>query len=204
MAQETPGKGLAKLGKKDAAYVAAILALAAVLAFGFFQGMLAAGSQQKVLAGIEGVYRNLTESDVEIVQVKDEGYLYRILLRLRLPEGDALREVYSTKDGRFFSEAGNVIELSSFVPRLEGEKRFAECLRAKEFFVLGQKSQPETVQQLLVIGNFANKVFVECSGANLQACLQIGISEIPTVLYDKMNYTGVKDRAWIEDLTGCK
>jgi hypothetical protein len=204
-------KAPVKLAKKDVVYVGVILVLAVVLAFTLLQNMIASSSQQsvlnaqqKVLDNVQNVYKNLTESNVEVVSVKDEGYLYRILLRLKLPEGDALREVYATKDGKYFSEAGNVIEVSSFMERLDSERSFANCLKARGFVVVGQKSEPNTVQQLLTIGNFANRVYFECSGENLQACQQIGIQAIPTIFYNKMNYTGVKSREWIESLTGCK
>lgn len=196
-----------KVAKKDAVYIGVILVLAVVLALTFLQSTIASSSQQtqqKVLASVENVYRNLTESGVEVVSTKDEGYLYRILLRLKLPEGDVLREVYATKDGRYFSESGNVIEVSSFMDKLDKEKNFADCLKARGLVVVGQKSEPNTLQQLMVIGNFANRVYFECSGDNLQICQQSGIQMIPTIIYNKMNYTGVKNKEWLQSLTGCK
>lgn len=195
---------LRKAERKDMVYIVIILVLAAILAFSFLQNTLISSSQQKVLENIGEAYELLTESDVEVLNVKDEGYLYRILLRLKITGGDVLREVYATKDGRFYSEAGNVIEVSGFMDMLSKEKGFAECLGSKGFIVFGQKSEPSTLQQLLEIGNFANRVYVDCVGANLQACQQLGIQQIPTIVYNRMNYTGVKTRGWIESLTGCK
>jgi hypothetical protein len=195
---------LKKLSKRDAVFVGIILVMAAVLAFTLFQGAIASSSQQKVLNNVESVYRNLTESGVEVVSVKDEGSLYRILVRLKLPAGDALREVFASKDGKYLAEAGNVIEVSSFIERLDSERGFADCLKAKGLVVAGQKSEPNTAQQLLVIGNFANRVYVDCSGTNLQACQQMGINEIPVIFYNNLNYTGVKSKEWLQSLTGCK
>ncbi len=193
-----------KLVKKDAIYIGIIIVLAAALVSMLLQNTLIAGSQQKVLDKVVETYKMLTESDAEVLSTKDEGSLYKLLLRLKLPEGDVLKEVYATKDGRYFSESGNIIDISDFMARLEKEKNFAECLKLKGLLVLGQKSEPNTLQQLLIIGNFANKVYVDCVGANLQACQQIGIQEIPTIIYNRMNYTGIKERVWIEGLTGCK
>lgn len=190
--------------KKDAVYIGVIIVLAVVLAFMLLQNTFASSSQKGVTDSVENVYEMLTEGDAEILTVTDEGSVYRVLMRLKLDTGDVLREVYATKDGRFFSEAGNFIEVSGFMERLEREKSFAECLSGKGFLVLGQSSEPNTVQQLLVIGNFANKVYVDCTGANLQACQQIGIERIPTTLYQQQNYTGIKTREWIESLTGCE
>jgi len=190
--------------KKDMVYIGIILVLVVILAFMFLQNTIIAGSQKQVLDSVENVYKMLTESEVEVLSVKDEGYVYRILLRLKLREGDMLREIYATKDGRFFSETGNVMEVSNMMARLESEKNFAECLRSKGLIVFGQKSEPNTLQQLLIIGNFANKVYVDCVGANLQACQQLGIQTIPTIVHNDMSYTGVKSLEWLESLTGCE
>ena len=195
---------LRKTERKDIIYIGIILVLAAILAYSFLQNTLISSSQQKVLKDIGKAYELLTENEVEVLNVKDEGYVYKILLRLKITGGDVIREIYATKDGRFFSEAGNVIEVSSFMERLSREKGFAECLKTKGFIVFGQKSEPNTLQQLLEIGNFANRIYVDCVGANLEACVQLGISEIPTIVYNQMNYTGMKTRAWVESLTGCE
>ena len=192
-----------KFSRKDVGYIAIILVLTVVLAFTFFQNSLTASSQQNVTANVESVYRNLTESGVEVVSVKDAGYLYDILLRLKLPEGDALREVYATKDGKYLSESGNVIEVTSFIERLGNERTFADCLKAKGLIVVGQKSDPATIQQLLAIGNFANRVYFDCTGTNLQICQQQGIEVVPTLFFNGLNYTGAKSREWISSLTGC-
>ena len=193
-----------KLAKREIVYIIVIAVLAVSLTFTYFQDIIVSGSQEKAVNNVENVYSMLTESEVEILSVTDAGYLYKILLRLKLPGGDALREVYVTKDGKYFSESGNVMDVSGTMERLSREKDFAECLRAKGFLVFGQKSEPNTVQQLMIIGNYANKVYVDCVGANLQACQQLGIRTIPTIVYNRMNYTGVKTRQWIETLTGCK
>jgi len=188
--------------RKDIFYICIILILVIALASILLQNTLTASSQKYVLDRMEGVYRMLTESDVEVVSVRDEGYVYKILIRLKLKTGDVIKELYATKDGKFFSE--NVMDVSDTMKRLEREKDFAECLRAKGFLIFGQKNEPNTLQQLLAIGNYANKVYVDCVGANLQACQQLGIKTIPTIVYNRMNYTGVKTRQWIETLTGCK
>jgi hypothetical protein len=189
---------------KDLVYTGIIVVLIIIIGFMFLQNTLITGSQKQVTDSVESLYETLTESDVEVLTVKDEGYVYKILLRLKIPGGDALREVYATKDGRFFSESGNFMEVSDIMAKLEREKDFAECLSSKGLLVFGQKSEPNTVQQLLEIGNFANKVYVDCVGANLEACVQLGIKEIPTIVYNQMNYTGLRQRAWIESLTGCE
>lgn len=193
-----------KFERKEMFYIGVIIVLVVVIAFMLFQNTLVTGSQKQVMDSVEDVYELLTESDAEILSAKDEGHVYKILIRLRLATGDVIREIYATKDGKFISEAGNVIEVSGFMDRLERERDFAECLRTKEFILFGQGSEPNTLQQLLMIGNFANRVYVDCVGANLQACQQLGIQEIPSIVYQKNVYTGVKSVEWIESLTGCE
>jgi hypothetical protein len=190
--------------RKEIIYIGIILVLAVMLAFMFLQNTLIAGSQRQALENVESVYRMLTESEVEVLSVKDEGYVYKLIIRLKLAEGDVLREIYVTKDGKFLSEAGNVMEVSVLTERLGKEKGFAECLKEKGMILFGQGSEPNTLQQLLIIGNFANRIYVDCVGANLQACQQLGIQEIPSIVYQNNVYTGVKSAEWIEGLTGCE
>lgn len=191
-----------KPAKRDILYIGVIVVLALVLAFMFLEKTITLGSQKQALDTVENVYRMLTDSDVEVLSVKDEGYVYKMLVRLKLRDGDVIRELYVTKDGRFLTE--NIMDVPETVTRLGKEKNFTECLKARGFIVFGQKSEPNTLQQLSTIGNYANKVYVDCTGANLQACQRLGIKEIPSIVYNNKVYTGVKSLEWIESLTGCK
>ena len=191
-----------KFERKEMVYIGIIVVLVIVLAFMFLQNTITLGSQKKALDSVEGVYKMLTESEVEVLSVKDEGYVYRLLIRLKLRDGDVIRELYVTKDGKFLTE--NIMDVPETMTRLGKEKDFAECLSSKGLIIFGQKSEPNTLQQLLVIGNYANKIYVDCTEANLQACQQLGIKEIPSIVYNNQIYTGVKSLEWIESLSGCK
>jgi hypothetical protein len=96
-----------------------------------------------------------------------------------------------------------VIEVTSFIERLGNERTFADCLKAKGLIVAGNKSDQATIYQLQAIGNFANRVYFDCTGTNLQICQQQGIEVVPTLFYNGLNYTGAKSREWISSLTGC-
>ena len=188
--------------RKEMVYIGVIVVLVVVLAFMFLQNTITLGSQKQALDSAEGVYKMLTESEVEVLSVKDEGYVYRLLIRLKLRDGDVIRELYVTKDGKFLTE--NIMDVPETMTRLGKEKDFAECLSSKGLIIFGQKSEPNTLQQLLVIGNYANKIYVDCTEANLQACQQLGIKEIPSIVYNNQIYTGVKSLEWVESLSGCK
>ncbi|MEM5871720.1 MAG: hypothetical protein QW051_02495 [Candidatus Aenigmatarchaeota archaeon] len=193
-----------KIGKKDLIYILIIIILCIGLVYSIFQTTIKTSSQKQVFDSIKSVYEKLTESEVEVLSSSDEGNLYKLLLRLKLPTGDVLREVYITKDASYISEAQNVFKVSDLSERLDRERNFTECLRSRNFIVFGQSSEPNTIQQLLIIGNYAKKIYVDCVDANLQVCQQLNITQVPTMFYQGKTYVGVKTREWIESLTGCK
>jgi len=190
------------LGRKDVIYLLIISILIVFFILSHIQNFMESKSKEESVEKLKNLYRMLTERGVEVLNVKDEGNLYRVILRLKLNTGDVLKDVYVTKDGKFFSE--NIMNITNFEKTLIRQKNFTECLKSKGVLIFGQKNEPNTMQQLLILGNYANKIFVDCSGANLQICQRLGIETIPTILYNNMNYTGVKSIAWFETLTGCR
>jgi hypothetical protein len=190
--------------RREPVYIVLILVLAVALAFSFIQNNFVVSSQNEAVENVKDVYELLTESEVEVLKVDDVGSLYNVLLRMKLSTGDMLTEVFASKDGKYFSEAANVIESAGFAERLTREKDFAECLFGKKLLVFGVSNEQNTAQQLLEIGNFATKIYVDCVGTNLQICQQVGIQTIPTIVYEGRNYTGPVTRNWISDLTGCE
>ncbi len=191
-----------KIETKDVFYIALTIVVILLFLSIHLYNLSLTKVKDKTAEKIKGVYEMLTERDVEILNIEDKGNLYKILLRLKLDTGDVLKEVYLTKDGLFFSE--DMLNISEFTQNLERQKNFTECLRSNGVIVFGQKNEPNTARQLLIIGNYANKIFVDCSGTNIDMCKKLGIKRIPTVIYKNMNYTGVKPIRWFEALTGCK
>jgi uncharacterized protein YpmB len=193
---------MAKKGRKDIIYIVIIIVLVLVIASMLLQNVITTGSQQQAIDKLKAVYELITESNVEVLNVEEVSGMFKVLLRTGGTTGDRIEEVYITKDGRLITD--KIIVTEDYKTSLEDQKAFAECLKDKGFLVFGQSNEPNTIQQLQIIGSFSYKIYVDCVDANLQACQQIGIQEIPTIIYNRMNYTGVKTREWIETLTGCK
>ncbi len=112
-----------------------------------------------------------------------------------------MAEAYVTKDGNLI--VNNPVNVTAYMEQLRRVKTFDECLAGKKLAVAGQTTDANTVQQLRVLGNFAYKFYVDCSGANLQMCQQAGIKEIPVTVFDNSSYTGVQPLSFFENLTGC-
>jgi hypothetical protein len=188
--------------KRESAYLLVIAVLAVIIASLLLQNFLVQGSQQQAVDRVKDVYELITENEVEVLTVKEESGLYRILMKVKGTEGDSVQEIYATKDGNLITD--KIINTENYKTNLESQKNFIECMKDKKLLIFGQSNEPNTIQQIQLLGNFAYKVYVDCLGANLQVCQQMGIEQIPTIIYEQKSYTGVKTIEWFESLTGCK
>lgn len=188
--------------KKDVAYIVVIAVLVVAVAAVMFQDTIMTGSQQQALGKLRGIYGLITEADVDVLSVEEESGLYRVLIRSGGTTGDRVEEVYITKDGSLLTD--KIIITDDYKTTLEKQKAFTECLMGKKLMVFGQSNEPNTIQQLNILGSFSYKIFVDCVGANLEACQQLGIEQIPTIVYENNAYTGTKAIDWFESLTGCE
>ncbi|UCD07751.1 MAG: hypothetical protein JSW41_02145 [Candidatus Aenigmatarchaeota archaeon] len=188
--------------KREIGYIVVIVILLVVIAVMFLQNVVITGSQQQALDKLTAVYELISEADVEVLSVEEVSGVYKVLLRLKGTMGDTLEEVYVTKDGSLIT--AKIIDTEDYKTRLEDQKAFAECLKGKNLLVFGQSNEPNTIQQLQILGSFSYKIYVDCVGAQLEACQQLGIEQIPSVVYDGKIYTGVKNIDWFESLTGCE
>ncbi len=187
---------------RERLYLAVIVILILVIAGFYLQSFLTTGSQVQAVDRVKGVYELISEADVEVLSVEEISGMYKVLLRTKGTTGDTLQEIYVTKDGSLTTD--KIIITDDYIVRLENEKIFAECLKEKGLLIFGQSNEINTIQQLQLLGSFSYKVYVDCLGANLEACQQLGIQEIPTVAYDDKAYVGVKTLEWFETLTGCE
>ncbi|MCK4496994.1 MAG: hypothetical protein KAU24_02300 [Candidatus Aenigmarchaeota archaeon] len=190
------------MSKREIGYIVIILVLVVVIAAMFLQNVLITGSQQQALDKLTAVYELISEAEVEVLSVEEVSGVYKVLLRLRGTLGDTLEEVYVTKDGSLITD--RIIDTEDYKTRLESQKAFAECLKEKNLLVFGQSNEPNTIQQLQILGSFSYKIYMDCVGAQLEACQQLGIEQIPSVVYDGKSYAGVKNIDWFESLTGCE
>jgi hypothetical protein len=174
------------MAKREIGYIVVIVILLVVIAVMFLQNVVITGSQQQALDKLTAVYELISEAEVEVLSVEEVSGVYKVLLRLKGTMGDTLEEVYITKDGSLITD--KIIDTEDYKTILENQKAFAECLKEKNLLLFGQSNEPNTIQQLQI----------------LEACQQLGIEQIPSVVYDSKIYTGVKNIDWFESLTGCQ
>lgn len=190
------------MSRREIGYVVVIVVLVAAVAFFFLQDTLISGSQNQAVGMVTDVYGLITESDVEVLSVEEMSGMYKLLLRLKGPQGDTLQEIYVSQDGSLITD--KIIITEDYKTSLENQKAFVECLQEKQVLIFGQSNEPNTIQQLQVLGNFAYKIYVDCLGAQLEACQQFGIQAIPSVVYEGKIYQGTQNIEWFESLTGCE
>jgi hypothetical protein len=187
--------------KKDIVYIVVIAALIVAVVAVAFQDILITDSQQQALGKLKGIYGLITEADVDILSVEEESGLYKVIIRSNGAAGDMVEEVYITKDGSLLTD--KIVITDDYTTTLTKQKAFIECLMDKKLLIFGQSNEPNSIQQLNILGTLSYKIFVDCVGANLEACQQLGIEQIPTIVYENNAYTGAKNIEWFEELTGC-
>jgi len=145
----------------------------------------------------------------EITAVTESSGVYKVLLKSVGTSGTNYNAVYITKDGKLLSPSVILVENST--AQLSKTKGFVDCLNEKNvriFGVLNDSFSPQgaatTSLQLQALGIYSGKIYISCDGANLQSCITLGISEVPSVLYDNTLYPGARDIPWFEQLSGCK
>lgn len=148
------------------------------------------------------LYALLSDGSVDVVGVTEESGLLRVLMRVRTQASDQLQEIFVTKDGRFITD--KMLDTKDYRVRLENEKGFATCLQQSGLRVFGVPGDVNTQAQLLVLGQFSSRVFIDCSGANLQACRQLGVENVPTIFFNNTLIEGLRDITFFESATGCR
>ncbi|MDI6806961.1 MAG: hypothetical protein QMD14_04090 [Candidatus Aenigmarchaeota archaeon] len=147
---------------------------------------------------------------VEVVSLEEESGIYKAVVKLSavgvIP---SYREAYVTKDGEIITE--NVIYMKRSSEQIEKLKSFVDCLSDKGvriFGMLNATASPQGAQattlQLNLLGRYSWKLYQSCDGPNLQACVDAGITEVPSVVIGRRIEAGVKTVDWFEQQTGCK
>lgn len=147
------------------------------------------------------VYGLLTDSTVDVISAEDLGYTWKVIFRLRGREGTPDQTAYVTKDGRWITD--QLLDVSEYTDRLHREKRFAECLANKELRIFVAPGDPTSQKMIDAVGSYAHRVAVDCR-SNPTSCQNLGIELLPTTQLGQIKESGAKDRAWLENLSGCK
>ena len=150
----------------------------------------------------------LPGSSVSVESISDFGNLYKILLKVSTQQGTNYLEVYASKDGKYVTES--IIYVKESVQQIEKMKNFVDCLFDRGLRIYGATQtnntaiNSATLLQLNILGRYSPKLYVSCDGDNLQACVQIGLQALPSVVYNNTAYPGVYSAEYLANLTGCK
>ena len=148
-------------------------------------------------------------ADIEILAIKDEKSVYKVVIKASDATGTHYREAYVTKDGKYLTEGVILVEES--IQQIQKMKNFVDCLYDKGLRIYGVLNQSQSPQgalatslQLNLLGRYSPKLFVSCEGNLVQNCIDLGIQQIPSIVFEGKIYVGVKSVEWLSDLTGCE
>jgi hypothetical protein len=198
------GEMKAKIGGK--VYIGMIAVLAIALLYVLYTGYSTTGNfiaADQATKSVKEVYKLLSERDVEVLSVKDDSGIYKVVLRTFDAAGNSyVQDVFVTKDGKYITD--RLVDAENYTKTLAANRDFIACLTGKELFVVGQASNNYTQIQMQLLGDFSYKIYLDCTGDNVQACQDMGVVNIPSVIYNRTIYEGLKPVDWFEQLTGCR
>ncbi len=159
-------------------------------------------SEGNISSNIKNLYELANPgSTIEITSINGQSGLYKILMKGTDATGTNYREVYVTKDGKLLTE--NVILVKESISNITRMKDFVDCLYTKDVRIYGLNNQTATLLQLNTLGRYSVNLYVSCDN-RLQDCANIGLRELPSVVYNNTAYPGVGSLEWFETATGCK
>lgn len=191
--------------------------IAVALIVAFFVGYFASNFYYLVLkSSIEKELKTFYElilpgTTAEVMNLKEESGLYKMLVKIVSTSGISYQEGYVTKDGKLLSTLDSTILVETSVNQIEKQKNFVNCLYDKNVRIFGFSNEtipggPATILQLSILGRiYSPKLFVSCDGQFVQQCITAGISMVPSIVISgNIESTEVKTIDWFENKTGCK
>ena len=182
--------------------VGIILGLILMLLLDFRLGQISSDEAGKK---VKDLYELSTGANIEIINVLKESGMYKVIFRATDVNGDSsILEVFVTQDGKILSQ--NPMKIDEFISNLNKQKAFIDCLSDKGLKIYGISNNTATQLQLVqVLGGsrFLSKIYVDCVDSNLQVCLDAGVTTVPSIIYQKEVYEGVKILGWFENTTNC-
>lgn len=199
---ESVVSSMSEKSKNNYMYIGVIVVLLLVIAYLVMQNNVASPTSNAAVENVKNIYELLTEQPVTVISVKDESGLYRVMMQVTQRDGTSnIQEAFVTKDGLLVTD--RIINATGYTAQLGKERTFVECLASNGLGVAGVSTDANTVAQMQQLGNFGYKIYVECSGANLQVCQNAGITEVPVVIHNNTLYPGVRPVSFLQGLTGC-
>jgi hypothetical protein len=163
-----------------------------------------------VKADLENLYELANPgTDAQVVALQDESGLYKAVVKItNLDGGTDFAEVWVTKDGKLLTQS--VILVKDSVAQMQRSMNFVQCLADEQLFIVGTLNEtlsPQgaqaTLLQLNLLGSFSPAIYVSCD-ADIQACLQANITQLPSVIFGGQVSPGFKDIQSLEQISGCR
>ncbi len=146
---------------------------------------------------------------ISVESVKDMGNIYRVLLKVVSNRGTNYQEVFVTKDGKYLTTS--IVFVKESIKSISSLKNFVGCLNSKGVRIYGITNSTQSPQgasatllQLNILGRYSTQLYVPCDGEFVNNCLKVGVTQVPSVVYNGKVYPGVYSIPWFENLTGCK
>jgi len=181
------------------------------IVIGYFVSNFSFGPNLSVEQKVKNFYElALPGTTAEVVNLKEESGVYKALIKMTNPNGINYQEVYVTKDGKLLSPADSTILVEGSIEQIGKSKNFVDCLYDKGVRIYGLSNQSTqggvaTTLQLNLLGIiYSPKLFVSCDDQFAQQCINIGVSQVPSVVIGKNIDAGMKTMDWFVNKTGCK
>lgn len=162
----------------------------ATFALGFLIGVALMSvnfSEESVKQNIKSLYELANpETSVEIVSLKEESGIYKMILKSSGARTEFI-ELFATKDGKLLTQS---------------LKNFVDCVDLKNLKIYGISNQTATLLQLNLLETYSPKIFIPCDP--IEICLNEGIREVPSIIFENKTYVGVQSINSLEAITGCK
>lgn len=156
-------------------------------------------------SSLESLYELVNPGiDVEVVKTDDVSGMYKVLFKATDVAGAvSYREAYLSKDGKLLTESMIMVEES--IGQLTKIRDFVDCLDGKSLKIAGVSNHTATLVQFNALGgSYATKLYLSCDGELAQQCVNAGITQVPSVIYNNQGYAGAQSIQFFENLTGCK
>ncbi len=191
-------------------FILSVVVVAGLVAFGL--NLLKPGSvtglfsnQNEISGKVEKLYELVNAGvDVSVVKVEEANGMYKLLLKAVDASGAiTYREVYVSMDGGLMSE--NMILVSDSINRMTKMRDFVDCMDGKGMRIFGLVNHTATSFQFNALGgSYATKLYGSCDGGErAQQCIDAGITQVPTTVYQGKGYPGVQTAEALSALTGC-
>lgn len=184
------------------AVIAAVFAIIGLIVF------VLPSSTKSVENSIKSLYElSSPGTAAEVVSLAEDSGLYKVVVKLIGPSGTNYAEVWVTKDGKYLTQ--NMIIVKDAAAQIGNYKSFVDCLYNKGLRIYGVTNQSiqagvSTLTQLNILGLYSPRIFVSCDGDLLPNCIQAGITQAPSTVYQNNTYAGIFSVGQLANLTACK